>query len=866
MTKFESSFSKLDLPLHGVRCPQIEISLEDKKKINAPPDCSNLEFLKLLCNFHFKERLPGWRKKGYDIKKYTERMRYEIGLFEELGFVDYVLLVWDTINFCRNKDIAIGRGRGSSAASLAFYVMGITGVDSIQHNLFFERFISRTRAKKTEVNGITYLDGSLMCDVDMDICCFRRHEVVEYLAEKFPNKTSKITNISTLSGKALIKDCGKIIAEKAEDEMMPISSMLTTQYGVVEDIEEAYKNNEDFQKWCNNNKLVYETAVGLKDLIRNKSVHASALVISFDNLDESCPVERVQDGSASCYTKDWVGKIQLKLDLLGLKSISVVSDACKMIGIDYNDIDFYNYEKIYSHLQDLEFPYGIFQLESHATLASCREIKPKNFDQLSAVLAICRPGASAFLGQYSKYVNQGIYEPVDPLIDDILAETGGVCLYQETVLRMFARIGFSLDEAEQIRRIIGRKKLEEIGEWKVKIYDKCKQNNIKEEVADLIWKICDDSAKYQFSSAHSTAYSIITCYTVFLKFNYPKEFFLALLKMAREEADSHIQIGQIAREMFHFKLKILKPHILKSEIDFTIEPEGIRYGLSAIKGISNTTIKKIVQFRNPYDTKLECFLAAKQSGLNIGQLSALIQSGVLEGLEDKGESRSMFCLEAQVFNILTDKEKVLVKSIFDNENEKNILKIIKSLTTRLNEKGKPLLKPSRFETIKKRYEPFKAIYESNSQNEDFANWFYERTLLGYSYSEKLCEIFRKEDPNVIPIGDIKDCGAEKIMTVGIIEEIKKTTSKAGNKYIKFTISDETGKIDALLFDGKRGRLEECQAMNGGKLPKEGNIVIVEGNKKTDECLYADAVAIQDSKIYLKYSQMKADREEEEIKE
>ena len=277
MNKFESSFSNLKLPLHGVRLPEFNIEPRLKKLYGLKEDSSNYDFLMQVCRANFKKL--NIAKEDYP--KYSERVKYELETIKELGFLDYILLVWTVINYCNENSIPVGLGRGSAAGSLILYLLGVTKVDPIKYELFFERFISKIRAKKQVVDGITYLDGSLMCDVDIDICYYNRHKVIKYLDQLFSGRTAKILTLTTLSGKLLIKECGKIIEEKPESEMNEVSSLIPKTFGQVKDLKEAYEEVPEFKAWCDANPRAYKTALKLRNLIKNKSVHASGMMLSY---------------------------------------------------------------------------------------------------------------------------------------------------------------------------------------------------------------------------------------------------------------------------------------------------------------------------------------------------------------------------------------------------------------------------------------------------------------------------------------------------------------------------------------------------------------------------------------------------------
>lgn len=845
---FVDSFEEINIPLHGVRLPQFKIESKYKNAIGLKDGGSNFDFLRALCVKGFKDL--SLKKDSPEYAQYGERVKYELEIINELGFVDYMLLVWDVINFCKESDIPTGLGRGSAAGSLVLFLIGVTKIDPIKYGLYFERFISRIRAKKQIVDGVTYLDGSLMCDVDLDICYYSRPKVLAYLDEKFKGKTSKILTFNTLSAKLLIKECGKIVGGKSEEEMSMVTGWIPKVFGKVEDLEDAYKGVEEFQKWADENPSVYKTALKLRDLIKNKGVHPSGISLSYQELDGHSPTELSSDGDiVSSYDMNWVSMFNVKLDALGLRGVSVVDRVCKMLGLEFSKLDL-NHPTIYQNLYDLKRPHGLFQIEADLAFKVTQKVKPKSLEELSAVLALARPGAMAFVDKYASYVNDGVYEPIHPFFDDILKPTGGVCLYQEQMMQMAHKIGFTLDEAEILRRIVGKKKVDEVKVWKQKIDDKVKENKLAPEIGDILWKVLEDSANYSFNKSHSCAYAALAATTVYLKFNHPKEFFLALLQMSKNEPNPIGEISIIQKEMAYFGLKLLQPHLQNSEVDFSIEGQNIRFGLSSIKGVSEKTIEKLLNFKATNLNKFEMFEAAKEAGLSIGVLSALVQAGALE---DYKNSRVKTVYEAQLWNVLTEKEKPIVLK-YTESFDYDLVKSLRHITTLKNEKGKPLIKESRVETIRERSKKYKAIFEQNILCEKFANWWYENLLLGYASSCRLIDIFQSKIEGLTEIGEVleKDMDSRVNFIGKISEEVRKGVSRAkGSKYASMIISDETGAIKTMVFNKK---LEECENLNT-RLPKEGDIVIVKGTKK-DGAVFADLIAIQQNKIYTKLSDVK----------
>lgn len=847
---FISQFKNLSKPIHGVRLPQFEIEKKYKRIHGLSEDVDNYDFLRGICLNGFKKLKLRKNTKKY--KLYVDRTRRELDILKDLGFIDYILLVWTVINYCKEQDIPVGLGRGSAAGSLVLFLTGVTGIDPIKYGLYFERFISKTRAKKNIVDGITYLDGSLMCDIDLDICYYNRATVIKFLEEKFSGRTSKILTLNTLSSKLLIKECGKIIAEKSEDDMNKISALVPKVFGQVKDLKESYDEVEELAEWCDKNRETYEIALRLRGLAKNKGVHPSAIALSFDPMNDSCPTELSSDkNTVSSYDMNWVALFNVKLDLLGLRSVSVVDDVCKNIGIDMKDIDL-DSPIIYQNLHDLRSPHGLFQIEADTNFHVCQKVKPKNLEELSAVLALARPGALNFADQYANYTNTGTIETIHPFFDDILSSTGGVALYQEQLMKMAHKIGFTLDEAEILRRIVGKKKVAEAKKWKKKIKDKVAENNLEKEVGDVLWGVLEDSANYSFNKSHSIAYAALAAITVYLKFKYPQQFFLSLLKMTRHEPDPIAEISKIHQELSQFNICLQPPHIIKSDFDFAIEGNDIRFGLLSIKGISDKSVEKLNNFRNKYSNKFEIFQAANEAGLNIGSLSALIQAGALSGFK---QSRSKVVLEAQLWNILTDKEKIYCIELA-KENDYDLIKVVKKLKEIKNEKGKPIIRDSRFVTIKRKYEPYVKIYNQNSKSESFANWFYEKNLLGYTYNVTLHDIFSSKRDGLMHARTITDMEeSERVSFVGQIDDAWAGISKTAKRtpYYKMIVSDETGTLKVMIFSRRK---DECEQMNNG-LPKKKSIVVVKGRRMDGDTIFADIIGVQENKIYTKLSEIKA---------
>ena len=784
-----------------------------------------------------------------------DRLREELAVFKDLGFVDYVLLNWDIMNFCKENNIPTGAGRGSAAGSLVLYVIGITNINPIEYDLFFERFVSKSRARKIEHNGEIYLDGSLLADVDNDISYDRRPEVIEYIEKKYVGKTSKILTLNTLSGKLCMKECGKIVEELSEIDVNQISDTIPKHFGMVAKLDVAYEESESFKGYADRYAKAFKIAKKLEGLNKNTGVHPSGISISYYPLEEIMPLQHTNDGSlVSGYDMNDVASLSVKFDILGLRTLSVVHDVCNQLGIKEQDID-PNDPSVYQALSCLRAPQGLFQIEAETNFKVCQLISPRNLEELSAVVAIARPGALDFKDHYATFVRTGDFQSVHEFFDDVLSYTGGIPLYQEQLMKMAVKVGFSLDEAEQLRRIVGKKKVDQMPAWKAKIEDKVRSNNLDPEIAAVLWKVAQDSANYSFNKSHSISYAHLAALTVYLKFNHPQEFFLSLLKYAKYEPSPHEEIAKISQELPHFDIRLLPPDLNKSDIDFKIEGKNIRYGLNSIKGVSDKVLTSLLEFReDSFANKYEVFLSAKQAGVNIGTLSALIQAGLLDSFVES--SRSRLVLEAQTFNTLTDREKRNFIALGDKYNY-DILEAIHdtSKSGAVGDDNRKMFTEKRFGTFKKKFQPYKDIYEMNIRHVKYANWYFEEKLLGYSYSHTVREIFDngQDFTAAVEMRDMSDRAHVKF--VGTITDIIRRTSRNGNKYARITLQDESGMVNGLFLDSARDQRLSNYLESGKKLPKKADIIIIHGTLG-DDVVFIDKIFPLKDKIYMKLSDVK----------
>ncbi len=493
----------------GLLLPEVKIDQEHYKKLKIPESSSNFDLLKELCHVSF-ERLKF--KDDEERAIYSDRLHNELALFYELSFVDYILITWDIINFCHESNIPTGLGRGSAAGSLVLFLIGVTGIDPIQNGLYFERFVSKARARQFTIDGIKYLDGSLLCDIDNDISYDRRQEVVDYIYSKYPGYVSSISTFATLSGKLCVKECIKIVDEDGEEVAQHIADSIPKVFGKVMPLIKAREKSEKFKKWADKHERTFSIASQLEGLIKNTSVHPSGVAIGSKKIMELSPVSYDSTNRpVSSYEMDTVSNLMIKVDILGLRTLSVIDDVCKRLNIDWKKIDTKD-PFIYGVLQKLDTPKGIFQIEAGATFQVCQKVKPRNLAELSDVIALSRPGAMAFVDDYVDIKNGNKIIPErHAILDKILKETKGIIIYQESLMKIAHEVfGLSLEDAEMIRRACGKKKRKEMKKWEKKIRSQGKKLEIDKSIVDFCWDAFNAAADYSFNKCLSPDSVILT--------------------------------------------------------------------------------------------------------------------------------------------------------------------------------------------------------------------------------------------------------------------------------------------------------------------------------------------------------------------
>ena len=561
--------------------------------------------------------------------EYERRLSSEIHMIQKMRYEGYFLIVWDFIHYARTQDVPVGPGRGSAAGSLVSYAMRITDVDPLQYNLLFERFLNPERVS--------------MPDIDIDFCMRRRGELIEYVTQKYGrDNVAQIITFGTMAAKAAIKDVGRAM-EIPYAEVDRLAKMVPLTLGIT--LDKALEDAPQLKSAVNSDEKLKDlmaVALRLEGLARHASTHAAGVVISPEPLTDLVPVYKTnRDEITTQFDMNALERIGLlKMDFLGLTTLTVLHDAVKMV--DQNrgvKVDIDNLE-----LDDAEtyklFARGdttaIFQFESHGMRDILRRYQPTRIEDLTALNALYRPGPIQG-GMVDDFINRKhgktkvSYEL--PQLQDILQETYGVILYQEQVMQIANRLAsFSLGEADILRRAMGKKKKEEMAAQRAKFMHGCTNNKIPEKKAERIFNLMEEFAGYGFNKSHSCAYALLAYQTAYMKTHYPVEFIAALLTSETGNAEKAVKYINEARGM---GISILPPDVNESDLYFTPIGEAIRFGLAAIKNVGENTAKAIRDSRlatGEFKALYDFCERIEPRFLNKRVFESLIKSGAVDSL------------------------------------------------------------------------------------------------------------------------------------------------------------------------------------------------------------------------------------------
>ncbi len=611
---------------------EIEFGKYKVPHYDVPEGYDAWTYLNKLCQDGMKERYPE------DDGALQKRLEYELNIIRDMGFVDYFLIVWDYINYCRENDISVGPGRGSAAGSIVSYCLRITNIDPIKYSLLFERFLNPERVS--------------MPDIDVDFCFERRQEVIDHVNRKYgKDRVVQIVTFGTMAAKGVIRDVGRVM-DMPYSFVDSIAKMIPNEQNQGVPIAKALEMNPEFRKLYNEDEQVHtliDMSRRLEGLPRHTSMHAAGVVICPDAADNFVPLSRGSDGSVTTqFTMTTIEELGLlKMDFLGLRTLTVIQNAARMaeksngISIDMDAID-YNDPAVLASIGTGRTD-GIFQLESGGMKSFMKELKPQSLEDIIAGISLYRPGPMDFIPKYIKGKNNPESVTYDcPQLEPILAPTYGCIVYQEQVMQIVQDLGgYTMGRSDLVRRAMSKKK-QYVMEQERKNFTYgnpeegvpgCVANGISAQVADRIYGNMMDFAKYAFNKSHAACYAVVAYQTAYLKYYYPVEFMAALLTSVIDNPNKVAEYIMSCRSM---GIQILPPDINEGEAGFSVSGDRqIRYALTAIKSVGRPVIDIVVserEARGPY-TNLENFitrLADKE--VNKRAIEHFIKAGAMDSL------------------------------------------------------------------------------------------------------------------------------------------------------------------------------------------------------------------------------------------
>lgn len=594
-------------------------------------DISVEEFVRLAKEESVEDRKDVVIKIAEDTNNIFQRLAYELSVIYSMGYVDYFLIVWDYINFAKRHDIPVGPGRGSAAGSIVSYCLEITDLDPIKYSLIFERFLNPERVS--------------MPDIDVDFCYERRQEVIDYVVEKYGKDcVSQIVTFGTMAARAVIKDVGRVL-DLPYAMVDNIAKMVPREIGIT--IDKALAENPDLKSEYENNEVVkdlIDKSKRLEGLPRHASMHAAGVLICGKPVEDYVPLSTGSDGAVVAQfvmtTLEELGL--LKMDFLGLRTLTVIKDAENLIkkhnkGFSIHDID-YSDKGVFDAISTGKCD-GIFQLESAGMKSFMKELKPRSLEDLIAGISLYRPGPMDFIPQYIKGKNnQDSVTYACPQLEAILKPTYGCIVYQEQVMQIVRDLaGYSWGRSDLVRRAMSKKKayvMEQ--ERKNFIYGNpdegvkgCVNNGIDEKVAGKIYDDMIDFAKYAFNKSHAACYAVVSFQTAYLKTYYPVEFMAALMTSVIDNTSKVAGYIYACKQM---NIGILPPDVNESQMEFTVENGKIRFAMAAIKSLGRPTIQAILKERgeNGSFISMQDFVTRMSHALNKRAIENFVKAGAFD--------------------------------------------------------------------------------------------------------------------------------------------------------------------------------------------------------------------------------------------
>ena len=757
-----------------------------------------------------------------------ERLEYELGMIDKMGYSSYFLIVADFVDYARKQGIAVGPGRGSAAGSLVAYALGITGIDPVDHDLIFERFLNPERVS--------------LPDIDIDFQDDRRDEVIDYVREKYgSDKVAQIITFGTMAARAAIRDVGRALNLPYGD-VDRIAKMIPSQPGIT--ISQAAETVPEMRQAMQRSEIraLIETAQKLEGMPRHSSVHAAGVVIGKGPLWDYVPLAQTRDGVVTTqYPMEALEELGLlKMDFLGLRTLTVIQTATRLaseetgvpLRVENIPIDDKRTYRMLSKGDSL----GVFQLESSWVRDFLKEMKPKEFKDIVAAVALCRPGP---MEQIPEYIRARFGKPhyLHPVLEPVLSETHGVMVYQEQILKIAHQVaGLTLGEADILRRAVGKKDRALLMKMQDRFIQGAVGRGLSKKDASEIWALILKFADYGFSKNHAAPYALIAYWTAYLKARYPSQFMASLLSSVRGVQG---KVGIYLDEVKRLGIKVSGPSVNRSMVEFSVEKndEGtaIRYGLGGIKNVGDALANQIVRERELRGrfTSLESFVSRLGKSVTKRALESLIQCGALDDMGTR-------------YSNLDKAEEVLSQRASQPDSQISLFGALEPpmedspADYKPPSSHKPVYQPSLFAELsleskvsqakggKSNCRPSKPANEPVEHVPDQkevpleVKLAWERELLGMYFSghplEKYREILKQHTVSLANINDIPD-GAEATIG-GRIMSIRKTITRSGEEMAFVSIEDEYDSIDVIVFP----RVWQ----QAGKFLLKDRVVIVKG--------------------------------------
>ena len=731
------------------------------------------EYLREVCEVGLIERYGAERVATDPVLR--ERMDYELGVINKMGFASYFLITWDFIKYARDQDIPVGPGRGSAVGSIVSYVLRITDLDPIKFKLIFERFLNPDRIS--------------MPDIDTDFCVERRDEVIEYVTAKYgKERVAQIVTFGTMAARAAVRDAGRALGVPLPDvdrvakliPSGPTGLTIDQALAQIPELKVLYDSSPQIRK-------LVDTANSIEGLARHASTHAAGVVISKGPLVDYAPLIKLGDGDVNTqYSMGWVEKIGLlKMDFLGLRNLTVMKSALDEIRRTTDpDFELANIpdddSRTFEMLSRGE-TMGVFQLESDGMRRVIIELKPNALGDIIALNALYRPGPMEWIPQYigNKHGRTKVTY-VHPILEPILSETYGIALFQEQVMQIARDVaGFTMGQADELRKVMGKKQKDKIPVYREKFIAGAVTNNISAEVADQIFAFVEPFAGYGFNKSHAAAYGWIAYQTAFLKANHPLAYFSALMTSVKDKTDKLVDYIEEAKKL---KIPVLPPDINASLVNFAVVRNEIRFGLAAVKGVGENAVNAILVAREnggPFTDLFDLARRVDTKNVNRKALEALVKCGAFDTLPGN---------RAQLLEAIDSALDIANRATRDRESGQV------SLFGEVEDSA-PALAPSL------KIMPPPTTLEALAWEKETLGIF----ISGHPLSDVAEALVRA---GATPVKDLRALDDDAPVSVaGLVTSVRRTMTKSQSQMLIAVVEDMTGSIECVVFPKQYAALQ-----------------------------------------------------------